>query len=168
MTLPVDLFIPVTLVLMIAGVFLSLVPILPGSLVVWGIALVAGLIDNFQRITPTAFVVMTIIMVIGQLSDFWLPLFGIQSGGLSCTASIGSIIGGMVGTFIIPVPILGTLIGAIIGAWLVDYLQRRNMDTAVTAGKEAARLFAIGYAVRFISSLLIFIVFMISIVTQRS
>jgi hypothetical protein len=42
------------------------------------------------------------------------------------------------------------------------------MDTAVTAGKEAARLFAIGYAVRFISSLLIFIVFMISIVTQRS
>jgi hypothetical protein len=104
MTLPVDLFIPVTLVLMIAGVFLSLVPILPGSLVVWGIALVAGLIDNFQRITPTAFVVMTIIMVIGQLSDFWLPLFGIQSGGLSCTASIGSMSGGMVGTFIIPVP----------------------------------------------------------------
>jgi hypothetical protein len=166
MTLPVDLFVPVTLVLMIIGVFLSLVPILPGSLVVWGIALAAALLDNFQRISPAAFVVMTIIMVISQLSDFWLPLFGVRSGGLSCAASIGSIVGGMVGTFIIPVPLLGTLIGAIVGALAVDYLQRQNVDTAVTAGKEAARLFAIGYAVRFISSLMIFIVFIISLVTQ--
>jgi hypothetical protein len=167
MTLPVDLFVPVTLVLMIIGMFLSLVPIMPGSLVVWGIAFAAAALDSFQRITPVAFGIMTIIMVISQLSDFWLPLFGVRSGGLSCAASIGSIIGGMIGTFVIPVPLLGTLIGCVVGAWAVDYWQRRQMDAAMVAGKEAARLFAVGYAIRFISSLLIFIVFIISIITNN-
>lgn len=166
MTLPVDLFIPITFALMVLGVFLSLIPVLPGSLVVWVIALAAGLIDNFQRITPTAFIIMTVVMVVSQLSDFWLPLFGVKSGGLSCAASLGSIVGGIVGTFVIPVPLLGTLIGAVAGALIVDYIQRRNVDTAISAGKEAARLFAVGYAVRFISSVLILIVFIISVMTR--
>ncbi len=167
MTLPVDLFVPITFILMIIGVFLSLIPVLPGSLVVWLIALAAGLIDNFQRITPPAFVVMTIIMVVSQLSDFWLPFFGVRAGGLTCAASIGSIIGGMVGTFIIPIPLIGTLLGAVAGALVVDFIQRQNVDTAVIAGKEAARLFAIGYAVRFISSAMLFVVFVISVVTRN-
>jgi uncharacterized protein YqgC (DUF456 family) len=159
----VDLFIPASVILMLIGVFLSLIPVLPGSLVVWGIALAAAYIDNFQRVTPVAIGIMTVIMVISQLSDFWLPLFGVRSGGLTCAASLGSIAGGIVGTLVIPIPLLGTLVGTIVGALIVDYIQRQQVETAVAAGTEAARLFAIGYAVRFVSSVLIFIVFIIAL-----
>ena len=164
--LAADLFVPVSLILMILGIFIALIPIMPGSLVVWAIALVAGIIDGFTRITPTAMIVMTAIMLISQLSDLWLPLIGVQTGGLSCAASLGSFVGGIVGTILIPIPLLGTLIGCVAGALIVDYLQRQQFGSAINAGRQAANLFAIGYAIRFISSLGILVVYIVSLVTM--
>jgi hypothetical protein len=164
--LAASLFVPVTVIAMFIGVFLSLVPVLPGSLIVWAIALVAGLIDGWTRITPASMIVMSIIMVVSQLSDFWLPLLGVQTGGMGCLTSIGSFLGGIVGTIFIPIPIVGTLIGVVAGALLVEYLQRQQVDPAVRAGKQAAKLFAIGYAIRFVSSLAIFLVFIFTLATS--
>ncbi|MDX2140054.1 MAG: DUF456 domain-containing protein [Chloroflexota bacterium] len=164
--LAASLFVPVTVIAMFIGVFLSLVPVLPGSLIVWAIALVAGLIDGWTRITPAAMIVMSIIMVVSQLSDFWLPLLGVQTGGMGCLTSIGSFVGGIVGTIFIPIPIVGTLIGVVAGALLVEFLQRQQVDPAVQAGKQAAKLFAIGYAIRFISSLAIFFVYIFTLATS--
>jgi uncharacterized protein len=164
--LAADLFVPVTLALMIVGVFIALIPVMPGSLVVWAIALAAGIIDGFTRITPATMIVMTIIMVVSQLSDFWLPLLGVQTGGLSCAASLGSFVGGIVGTFLIPIPLVGTLIGCVAGALIVEYLQRRQIAPAMRAGEQAAKLFAVGYAIRFISSVAILIVYIVSLVTM--
>jgi hypothetical protein len=164
--LAASLFVPVTVIAMIIGVFLSLVPVLPGSLIVWAIALVAGLIDGWTRISPTAMIIMSIIMVVSQLSDFWLPLLGVQTGGMGCLTSVGSFVGGIVGTIFIPIPIVGTLIGVVAGALLVEYLQRQQVDPAVQAGKQAAKLFAIGYAIRFISSLAIFFVYIFTLATS--
>jgi hypothetical protein len=136
---------------------------MPGSVIPWLIALVAASLNGFQSITPAAMIVMTIIMVISQLSDFWLPLFGIQGGGMTCLASLGAFVGGIAGTFLVPLPILGTLIGTVAGALVVDYIHRRQLSTAMAAGQQAAKLFVIGYAVRVGSSLLVAVVFFVSL-----
>ncbi len=157
------LFVPLTIILMLVGFLLSLIPILPGSLIVWLIALIAGLIDGFQQISIGALILMTIIMAVSQLSDLWLPLFGVKTGGLSCAAALGSLVGGLIGTFLIPIPLLGTLIGTVAGALLVEYIQRGQMEPAMRAGEQAARLFAVGYAIRIFSSLAIVIVYVVSL-----
>jgi uncharacterized protein YqgC (DUF456 family) len=164
--LAADLFAPVTIILMILGTVIALIPVMPGSLVVWLIAIAAAFIDGFTRITPTAMIIITLVMLISQLSDLWLPLLGVQTGGLSCAASLGSFVGGMIGTFVIPVPLLGTLIGCVVGALVVEYLQRRQLSPAMKAGEQAAKLFAIGYAIRLISSVMIVIVYVVSLVTM--
>lgn len=166
MTLPeiaANLFVPVTIVLMLLGVVIALIPIMPGSLVVWLIALAAAAIDGFQRISPAAMIAMTVVMVISQLSDFWLPLLGVQTGGLTCASSLGALVGGLAGTFLIPIPLLGTLIGTVAGALLIEYLRHGRATPAIAAGKQAARLFAIGYALRLISSLIIVIIYIVSL-----
>jgi len=166
MTLPeiaANLFAPVTIILMLLGVVVALIPVMPGSLVVWLIALAAAAIDSFQRISPAAMIVMTVVMIVSQLSDFWLPLLGVQTGGLSCASSLGALVGGLAGTFLIPIPLLGTLIGTVAGALLIEYIRRGQATPAIAAGKQAARLFVIGYALRLVSSVIIVITYIVSL-----
>lgn len=169
MTLPeiaANLFAPVTIILLVLGTVVALIPIMPGSLVVWLIALAAAIIDGFQRISPAAMIAMTVVMVVSQLSDFWLPLLGVKTGGMSCAASMGSLIGGIAGTFLIPIPLLGTLIGTVVGALLIEYARRGQATPALAAGQQAARLFVIGYSLRLISSLAIVVIYIISLASS--
>ena len=166
MTLPeiaANLFAPVTVVLLLLGVVVALIPVMPGSLVVWLIALAAAAIDGFQQISPTAMILMTAVMAISQLSDFWLPLLGVQTGGLSCASSIGALVGGFAGTFLIPIPILGTLIGTVAGALLTEYVRRGQATPAIAAGQKAAKMFVIGYSLRLVSSVIIVIIYIVSL-----
>lgn len=151
--------------LMVIALIFSFVPIMPGPVLVWAVGMISAALLQFERVTPIAAAGMTIVMIVGVASDFWLPMLGVQSGGISCLTSIGSFIGGILGTFFIPIPILGTLLGCIIGAVVVEYMMRRRLRETVQAGKEAAKLFIIGYIVEVITSILIFVVFIVSIVT---
>ena len=123
----------------------------------------AAAIDGFQRISPPAMIAMTVVMAVSQLSDFWLPLLGVQTGGLSCASSLGALVGGLAGTFLIPIPLLGTLIGTVAGALLIEFARRGQATPAITAGKQAARLFVIGYALRLVSSVIIVIIYIASL-----
>jgi uncharacterized protein YqgC (DUF456 family) len=108
---------------------------------------------------------MTVTMIISITSDFWLPLLGVKTSGLSCLSAIGSIIGGLVGTFVIPVPIIGTLIGTVFGALIIEYVALREKTKALRAGQTALKLFVVGYILELIFTFAIFIVFLISIAT---
>jgi uncharacterized protein YqgC (DUF456 family) len=104
-------------------------------------------------------------MVINSTSDFWLPMLGVKTSGLTCLAAIGSIIGGLIGTFIIPIPIVGTLIGTVLGALIIEYAVLREKTRALRAGQVALKLFIIGYILELVMTFAIFGVFIASIAT---
>jgi uncharacterized protein YqgC (DUF456 family) len=151
--------------LMIGALILSLIPVLPGNVIVWGAAIGFGIANQWQRFTPAAGVIITILMIVGVTSDFWLPMLGVRTGGLTCFSAIGSLIGGLVGTFVIPIPILGTLVGAVAGALLIELVQFRNLRRAMDAGQTTAKIFVIGYALEVAISLMIFAVYAVSLLT---
>lgn len=158
-------FLTASIGVMAIGLLLAFIPIMPGTIIVWLIGLVAAVLDQFQHITPTAVVVMTAIMLFGVTSDFWLPALGVKTGGMSCLAAVGSLIGGLLGTFFIPVPLAGTLIGTALGAGVVEWARRRRVRGALTAGRSAAKLFVIGYGIELATSIAIFVTFLVSIAT---
>jgi hypothetical protein len=154
-------------ILMVVALLLSFVPILPGPVLVWGVGLLISVLDQFQRLTPVAAAIMTLIMLVGVLSDFWLPLLGMKTDGMSCLASLGSLIGGLLGTFFIPLPLLGTLIGCVAGALLVELVRWRQVRPAWRAGRSAFKMFLLGYAVEVAASLAIFATYLISLLSTR-
>lgn len=158
-------FLTASIGVMAIGLLLAFIPIMPGTIIVWLIGLVAAVLDQFQHITPTAVVVMTAIMLFGVTSDFWLPALGVKTGGMSCLAAVGSLIGGLLGTFFIPVPLAGTLIGTALGAGVVEWARQRRVRGALTAGRSAAKLFVIGYGIELATSIAIFVTFLVSIAT---
>ena len=157
--------IPVAVFAMVLGVVLAFIPILPGALIVWAIGIVSAFADQFDRITPPAAILMTVIMVASVSSDLWLPLLGVKTSGLSCLGAIGSLIGGLLGTFFIPIPIIGTLIGTVLGALAIEYVALREKAKALRAGQTALKLFIIGYILELVSVFAIFGVFIVSIAT---
>jgi len=152
-------------VLMIAALILSFVPIMPGPVLVWAVAVIFAVVEGFERMTPAAVLVATVVMLLGSASDLWLPFFGIRTGSLSCLSTIGAFAGGMIGTFMIPVPIIGTLIGSVLGALLVEFTRGREIRRAVRAGKIAARNYVLSYVVQLVASVIIFVVYVVSVQT---
>ncbi len=157
--------ITVSFIAMVIGVLLAFVPILPGTLIVWAIAIVTAFANQFDRVTLAAAIIMTALMILSVSSDLWLPLLGVKTSGLSCLAAVGSLVGGLVGTFVIPFPIVGTLIGTVLGALAIEYVALRQKARALRAGQAALKLFIVGYILELVTSLAIFGVYIVSLAT---
>lgn len=155
----------VATVMMVGAVILSFVPIMPGPILVWGVAIIFAIFEGFQRMTPVAVGAATLVMILGSTSDLWMNIFGVRTGGLSCLSSIGAFVGGLLGTFFIPIPVIGTIIGSVAGAALVELVRIRELRRAIRAGQTTAKMMAISYAVQLSASLIIFVIYIISIQT---
>jgi uncharacterized protein YqgC (DUF456 family) len=131
---------------MIIATLLAIIPYIPGPILVWGIGLVTAFVTGFAHITVAAVLVMTVLMLLGTLQTLWMPLFGIQSAGLTCLGAVGSIIGGIAGTFLLPIPVVGTIIGSIAGALLVELVRFPHPSRAIQAGRTAFTLYVWGKA----------------------
>jgi hypothetical protein len=156
-----------TTLLMLVAVGLAFIPILPGPLLPWAVGVAFGFLDGWQRLTPAAGIIMTALMLVGVTADYWRPLLGGQAGGLTCLASIGSFVGGIIGTLVIPIPILGTLIGCVVGALVVELVKFGDIQKALQAGRGALKLFVLGYVLNIVFSVGIFVVYIVSLLTTR-
>ena len=84
--------------------------------------------------------------VIGELMDLAAGALGAKKGGASRRGVIGAFVGGLggalVGTFLIPIPLIGTLLGALggtfAGALFGEMNDPENKKTADEALKPAA------------------------------
>jgi len=80
-------------------------------------------------------IAVTILAAGGELVEFFAGMGGAKKAGSSWAgafaAIIGALIGGLVATFIVPIPLFGTIIGACAGAGLATYI----LEMAV--GREA-------------------------------
>ncbi len=146
-------------ILMVVALLLSVLPFLPGPFVLWAISLVYGVLTNFQHLTPLSMVVITLLMLIGTTKDFWMPILGMKTYGVSCSTALGMMLGGVIGTFAIPVPVIGTLLGAIAGAVLLELLNVGELRRALQAGGIALKSFLLGMLTEIGFNLLIVAVF---------
>jgi len=160
-----NILLVLTTILMVVTLALSFLPILPGPLLPWAIGMVFGVLNGWERLTPAAALVMTALMLIGVTADWWRPLLGAKTTGMGCRTSLGSFAGGLIGTFIIPIPLIGTIIGLIVGALIVELAQFGDLRKAMTAGQAALKLFIVGYVLNIIISIAIFGVYLISILS---
>lgn len=157
-----SLLLIVSLIAMVVAMFASIIPFMPGPILVWGIGLAAAFLTNFARITPLAAVLMTLPMLAGSTTPYWLPFFGLKGDGLSCLGAIGSIVGGLIGTFAIPIPILGTIIGTVGGALLVEFIHIGETQRAIRAGRVVFKMYLMGMVIDFGFSLTIIVMFVVS------
>lgn len=142
-----NLLYPASTVLILVGLLFAVVPVLPGSLVVWLGILAWAEADGFHAIGWPLLAVLGLIAIIAVGADISVTTAITRKSGGSWKAVVGAIIGGLAGGALLsaPLPFIGTIIGGIAGSVLgviiVEYLRRQDLRLAVKAGGG----FLVGY-----------------------
>jgi uncharacterized protein YqgC (DUF456 family) len=159
----------VTLFVMMIGLILTIIPPLPGTIIIWAAAIFYGLTLGWDNIGGLTFGFLTFFMLVGIVVDFLAGHFGAKLGGASCLAiAVGAILGLIMGIVasLIGTPILGCfagLIGMIAGVLLIEWQRNGDWQTAMNATKGYIAGTATGIMARITSGLIMFGIFLVRV-----
>ncbi|MCB0073005.1 MAG: DUF456 domain-containing protein [Caldilineaceae bacterium] len=125
--------------LVVLGFIGTVLPIVPGPIIIWLGAFVWAWGDGFQRIGWPTLAVLGLLAVLAWGMDFFLTAVVSRRAGASWRAIGGAIVGGLLGGMLLSgtPPILGSIIGALLGAvagmWFIEYRRKRDRRAAWVA-----------------------------------
>jgi uncharacterized protein YqgC (DUF456 family) len=136
-----------TLVIMLLGLVLLIIPIFPGITVIWVAALLYGFVAGFDTLGIIVLVIITLGMIAGVSADNLLMGAGARQGGASWLTIIVALIAGIVGMVLFP-PI-GGFIAIPLAIFLLELLRVREWRGAWRAIKGLALGWGLSFLVRF-------------------
>jgi uncharacterized protein len=142
---------------LIVGLIGTLIPLLPGTLLMWLAILFYGLLYGFEVLTWGGFALISLIALVTGTADLWLTVIGAQKGGASHRSQLFGLLGAIIGTFIIP--LLGTIIGYAAGILLAEYQKRQDWDQAVRASLGGLAGYGVASLIQLGGGLLMLIIF---------
>ena len=117
--------------LIVLGLAGTVLPVLPGTLLVWAGIVLGAWIDDFARVSVTSVVVVSVLGVVAWGLDYAAGLLGAQKAGASKQALLGAAVGTVVGLFM---GLVGVLFMPLVGAAVGEYMARKNQARAVKVG----------------------------------
>ena len=117
--------------LMVLGLAGTVLPVLPGTLLVWAGIVLGAWIDDFARISMTTLAVITVLAVLAWALDYAAGWMGAQRAGASKQALVGAAVGTVLGLFM---GFVGVLFMPLVGAALGEYLARKDHGRAAKVG----------------------------------
>ena len=119
------------ILLVLAGIAGTVLPVLPGAPLVFLGLLCAAWADHFQKVGWFTLTILAILTLLSFGVDFLARSYGAKRVGASWLALAGAVVGTIVGLFFnIPGLILGLFLGAVAGEWLAV----RNLRQAGKVG----------------------------------
>lgn len=119
------------IVLMVVGVIGTLLPALPGVILVLAGVIVGAWIDDFAKVPIWVVVVIGVLAMIAWATDYVATIMGAKKAGASKLALLGAAIGTVVGIFM---GLIGVLFMPLVGAALGQYLSEKNSKNAAKVG----------------------------------
>lgn len=124
----------VAAVLVIAGLAGTVLPVLPGALLVFGGLFVAAWADDFARVGFAGLAIIGALGLLSMVVDFAASILGAKRVGASPLALAGATLGALAGLFLgIPGLLLGPFVGAVAG----ELMARRGWLRAGKVGLGA-------------------------------
>jgi uncharacterized protein YqgC (DUF456 family) len=117
--------------LIVLGLAGTVLPVLPGTLLVWAGIVLGAWIDDFARVSVTTVVLISVLGVLAWGLDYAAGLMGAQKAGASKQALLGAAVGTVLGLFM---GLVGVLFMPLVGAALGEYLARKDETRAVKVG----------------------------------
>ena len=117
--------------LVLAGLVGTVLPVLPGVLLVFGGLFLAAWAEDFTRVGAVGLTIIGILAALAFGADFVASLLGAKRVGASPRALLGASLGGIVGVFF---GIPGLLLGPFLGAALGELWARGGLKQAGKVG----------------------------------
>jgi uncharacterized protein YqgC (DUF456 family) len=122
----------VTLFAMLIGLIGIVLPLVPGTIVIFVAALIYALIEGFQAVGWPTLIVLGLLTFIATTADIWASSVGAKMGGASGWSVVVGLVGGLVGFVVLNLP--GAIIGAVLGVLLIEIVRVGDLRQAFKAG----------------------------------
>jgi uncharacterized protein YqgC (DUF456 family) len=116
--------------LMIAGLVGSLLPVMPGTVLILAGAAVHAVATGFNPLGPGRLTILALLTVLAYALDYLAGALGVKRFGGSGWAVAGAVAGALVGMFL---GLPGLLLGPLLGALGAEYLYTRQLNTSARA-----------------------------------
>ena len=140
----------VALVILV-GLLGIVVPLLPGTLLVFGAIAVWAAVEHTVTSWVTLGVVAALLAVSTLIKYLW-PARRMRAADVSTWSLFAGAVLGIIGFFVIPV--LGLVIGFVLGIYLAELAKRRDQRVAWTSTKHALKGVALSVGVELCGALL--------------
>lgn len=117
--------------LIVVGLAGTVLPVLPGTVLVWGGIVLGAWIDDFTRVSVTTVLVISVLALLAWALDYAAGLMGAQKAGASKLALMGAALGTVAGLFM---GLLGVLFMPLVGAAVGEYLAQKDQKRAAKVG----------------------------------
>lgn len=121
-----------TVLLVIAGVLGTFLPVLPGTPLIVAGALLTGLSTDFSVITVKDLVFLGALALLAEGVEYLFSLFGAKKFGASKAGLFGGMAGVLVG--LLTMGPIGIFAGPFLGAVLAELVMGRRLDEAIRVG----------------------------------
>ena len=118
----------VLLALGLAGIIL---PVLPGTVLIFGGILLGAWIDDFTNVSTWTVAIAAVLTVISLIADYVAAALGAKRVGASRQAVIGAVLGTLLGIFS---GLWGLIFMPLVGAAVGEYMALRNLQRAGQVG----------------------------------
>lgn len=132
-------------VLIAAGLAGTVLPLLPGPLLLFGGLLSAAWAEHFAYVGTRTLIVIGLLAALAHAMDFVAGSLGAKRFGASKAAVVGAAVGAVVGLFF---GLIGVFLGPFVGAVLGELLGDGRFDAAARAGIGATMGFLLGTAAK--------------------
>jgi uncharacterized protein YqgC (DUF456 family) len=129
----------VSLLLIAGGLVGTVLPMLPGVVLVLGGIVLGAWIDGFTKVSALTVGVIAVLAALAWATDYLAAMLGAKRAGASKEALIGAAVGTVAGIF---TGLIGLVFMPLVGAMVGEYIvQRRRLDAdAREHGTQAAKV----------------------------
>jgi len=117
---------------MLVGLIGTVLPIIPGTILIFVGALLYALVDGFQAVGWPTLIVLGVLTAVATTADLWVSSIGAKIGGASGWSVIIGLLAGLAGFVIFN--LVGAIIGAILGVLLTEIVRLGDLRKALKAG----------------------------------
>jgi uncharacterized protein YqgC (DUF456 family) len=117
----------ISAVTVLVGLAGTVLPLLPGTLLVWAGLFLGAWSDDFTRVGAVTVVFITVLAVLAWALDFVAGLIGAKRVGASRLALLGAVVGTVAGIFM---GLVGVLFMPLVGAAIGEYWAQRDQQRA--------------------------------------
>lgn len=142
------------------GLIGILVPLLPGTVLVFGAILVWALFERTTVAWVTLGVVAALLAATLLVKYLW-PMRRMKSADVGTLSLVAGAVLGIVGFFVVPV--LGLLIGFVLGVYLAELAKRRDQRVAWTSTVHAIKGVALSVGVELAGGLLATVAWVVAV-----
>lgn len=135
------------LIVLLIGLAGTLIPILPGILLIWGATVGYGIAVGFSGTGIAVVVVSTVLAVVAVALGVVLPKRAADASGASTQSQLFAALGAIIGFFVIPV--VGIIIGALIGIAASEYSRTNDWEMTKRSTIGVAKGFGISTLAQF-------------------